>query len=192
MIVLNAAAGNVLPLDVDTKESLIINVDTSYFHGLSPEEVEEIVFSQEETKGKIIYCNFDIFEFMERTKILFDRVAIYRFLEHVRYNEVSYFLYLVGKVMKRDAIVDVIVPDYKDLAEMILDDDPFSPSFEKDNIYLTTELLAQPDDPHASIWTVDRLHYFFEIENIFEPISCEEKFFLDSRDIYIRFLAKRK
>jgi len=88
---------------------------------------------------------------------------------------------------------DVIVPNYEVLAAMIRDEDVNSSNFERNNILLTTELLNQPSDPHASIWSPQRAKYFWEFENrfkIYSDLVCPN-FKYDGRDIYLRFHVKR-
>jgi hypothetical protein len=201
MKILNIAAGKMKPLyfpgDEKTQGShRIVNVDTSYFAHVSPSIVESEIEERIPliVNGREWYCNCDIFEFMDRIKITFDRVVIYRFLEHVTFTQVNYFIYLISTVLKEGGIVDIIVPNYITLAEMISTEDiEADPYFEASNILLTTELLNEPSCPHASIWTPKRAKYFFELEGRF-TVSNDEiypQFSFDGRDIYLRFLARR-
>ena len=137
----------------------------------------------------------DVFGFMERCRGLFDQVAIYRFLEHVTFTNVEYFIYLVSTVIKPGGLVDVIVPDYRILAKLILAEEenlqkPHK-NFAAHNIKLTTELLNEPSCPHASIWTQARMKYFWELEERFKVISQESAFDFDGRDIYLRSVIER-
>ena len=194
MRILNIAAGkfNPLPLD-DTDNKLvpqfILNVDTSYFDHPDPAAVESHIRSWEENKDRLtVYknMNMDVFEFMERTSLKFDRIVIYRFLEHVTFTQVEYFIYLVSTVLRKGGVVDVIVPNYIQLAEMILNDNPYRSMFPEKNILLTTELLNEPTCPHASIWTPDRMKYFWELEQRFRHRVSWPAFKFDGRDIYLR------
>jgi hypothetical protein len=117
-------------------------------------------------------------------------VVIYRFLEHVSFTQVNYFLYLVSTVLKKDGLVDIIVPNYVLLAQKILNE-KIDENFESHNILLTTELLNEPSCPHASIWTPDRVRYFVELEGRFKVETLSAAYSFDGRDIYIRFLARR-
>jgi len=105
--------------------------------------------------------------------------------------DVPYFIYLISTVTMVDSYVDVIVPDYKKLAEMILVDNPKSPDFEARNILLSTELLNEPDCPHASIWTTERLVHFWELEQRFTTVKIYDPFQFDGRNIYLRAIFKR-
>jgi hypothetical protein len=146
---------------------------------------------QSESSSKIININADVFEFLERTVMTFDRVTIYRFLEHVSFTQVLYFIYLVSTVTTSGSVVDIIVPNYTTLANMILKEDVYNKSFEAQNILLTTELLNEPSCPHASIWTPERANYFWELEERFVVEEIESNFNFDGRDIYLRFKARR-
>ena len=201
MLVLNIAAGKFAPLPLDAKENImmpkfVLNVDTSYFTDASAQSAEaEIRYWHEDPDRVTAYknLNMDVFEFMERTSIVFDRVVIYRFLEHVTFTQVEYFIYLVSTVLHKKGMVDVIVPNYTQLAEMILNDHNKigSAAFEPHNITLTTELLNEPSCPHASIWTPDRMKYFWELECRFKHKVSWPAFKFDGRDIYLRSLIER-
>jgi len=190
--VLNIAAGKFKPLGMDAgTPTFLVNLDTMYYSHTIPDQIELERRQWAETVDKTFYCNKDAFEFMERTQIYFDEICIYRFLEHVSFTQVQYFIYLLSTITEKGAIVDVIVPNYKTLADMLWNDDPFSSNFEADNILLTTELLNEPSCPHASIWTAKRAEYFFQLENRFKLTHVNEKFEFDGRDIYLRFQAVR-
>lgn len=201
--ILNIAAGKQKPLELHkffpNEAKTILNIDTSYFtNNMNAEELES--FLNKRQTGYLtsteVYFNYDIFEYMERTTMIFDHVVLYRFLEHVSFTQVNYFIYLVSTIIKKGGVVDIIVPDYSILANMILKEHPFSSreNFEASNILLTTELLNEPSCPHASIWTDLRAKYFWELEGRFE-IKAEDiyrRFEFDGRNIYLRFLARRK
>ena len=190
--ILNIAAGKFMPLELNqSKHYHVINLDTMYFQANSPEKAEENLFKTKRVENTIDYCNSDAYEFMERTKLLFDRVCIYRFLEHVPMDKVLYFIYLVSCVTKTGAEVDVIVPNYWELARMLLEDDPYRANFDKKNVILTTELLNEPSCPHALIWTEPRARYFWELEDRFKVKVIFPRYKYDGRDIYLRFKATR-
>jgi len=203
MNILNIAAGKQKPLGIPSSSSFadrvgrhIVNVDTSYLGADFAGDVAKTIKEKRLSLGDVYewYCCHDIFDFMERTTIMFDQVVIYRFLEHVSFTQVNYFIYLVSTVIKKGGIVDIIVPNYNKLAYMLLDDDPYSDkNFEATNILLTTELLNEPSSPHASIWSPLRALYFWELEGRFEVPEEHIKptFKFDGRDIYLRFFAKR-
>lgn len=198
MRILNIAAGKQQPLLNDTGQTRsIVNVDKSYYGGIRPEDIESIVESWERSElnkntNVNYYLKSDVFEFMERTRLKFDIVCVYRFLEHVPFDQVLYFIYLLSTVTKKGGIVDVIVPNYSFLATMLLNERVEDNFFEENNILLTTEMLNDPSNPHASIWTIARVYKFFELEKRFEIDYLVDRFNLDGRDVYIRFQAKRK
>ena len=196
MLILNLAAGKLKPI-LEDKESgphLLVNLDTSYYSYMDPEMIEDTITLWNQNGSKIdmeLYCNEDAFTFMERTRAVFDRICLYRFLEHVPFEKVPYFIYLLSTITKKRDLVDVIVPNYHTLAEMLYQEDVKEPGFEKRNILLTTELLNEPSCPHASIWTIDRAQYFMELEGRFKITVAEPNYEFDGRDIYLRFIAKR-
>jgi predicted SAM-dependent methyltransferase len=190
--VLNVCGGNIEPLRdmVNEKKGYAfrtLNVDKCYFFETTPEAVEEYYRT---TPGvfdnRNFYLNHDIFNFLERTNIKFDAVAIYRYLEHVSFTQILYFIYLISRVVKKDGIVDIIVPDYTKLAEMILNESIDDKKYEANNIVLTTELLNEPSNPHASIWTGPRLKYYWELEGRFKGEQLFTSYKFDDRNIYLR------
>lgn len=204
MKTLNIAAGKFNRLEwedklVFPKPELEVLLDNNYYknESNSPEYVEQFIKSWNVerfnlAKKQTIELNEDAFTFMEKTSNIFDHVCIYRFLEHVSFTQVLYFIYLVSTVTRVGSYVDIIVPNYEILSKIILNEN-FDNNFEKNNILITTELLNEPSCPHASIWTPKRAIYFWELEGRFrvyhDNISTPYKF--DGRNIYLRFLAKR-
>ncbi len=203
MKILNIAGGKQRPLPLVSDNVLMpkytVNVDTSYFSDEKAHDVERNIKLWSNDMDRVTqdsYLNMDVFEYMERTTIQFDRVTIYRFLEHVSFTQLGYFIYLVSTVMRKGGEVDIIVPNYTTLAKLLLDesenmDSIPDPTYEAHNILLTTELLNEPSCPHASIWTVFRAVYYWQLEKRFMVKILDENFDFDGRDIYLRFSAKR-
>jgi len=199
MDILNIAAGKMPVLaDMATRfkqGKFQVNLDLNYYNKTEISQVEWNYQHRSHNlqSDMVYYCNEDVFKFLERTVMNFDVIAIYRFLEHVSFTQILYFIYLVSTAVRIDGIVDVIVPNYHSLAEMLLDDTTDSPEFEERNILLTTELLNEPSNPHASIWTPQRASYFWEFEGRFtvDEKTIDPHFVYDGRNIYLRFQAKR-
>ncbi len=187
--ILNIASGKLYPLDLP-ETYFLINNDIMHYYHTTPDIIEEEWLDWIETLNKTYYCKTDIYEFMERTKIIFDKVCIYRFLEHVPMDKIIYFIYLISTITVKGSKIDIIVPNYKKLAEMLLNE-KIDDTFNNNNILLTTELLNQPPDPHTSIWTVDRAYHFWEMEGRFKIENIESNYEFDGRDIYLRFWAER-
>jgi len=197
MLILNIAAGKLKPILKDVEELAsyaLVNLDTSYYRSTAPELIETDLskwYSDGDRCNVKYYCNKDAFEFMERTTIQFDRICLYRFLEHIPFDRIMYFIYLLSTVIRKGGLIDIIVPNYRILAQMLLDEKVNHPDFEKNNILLTTELVNEPGCPHASIWTADRAIHFFQMEGRFVIKEIDQNYSFDGRNIYLRFKAKR-
>lgn len=193
--ILNIGAGRVDPLILPKMESyFLVNLDIMYDEYFKRQTVE-YKHKIWETCGSPLretcLCNESWEEFLSKYRLTFDRIVLYRFLEHIRMTEVLFFIYSMSTVLKVGGYVEVIVPNYEELARRILQEDPEKMvGFEGVNILNTTELLNEPEDPHASIWTPKRAKYFFELEGRFE-VGIVEMCKFDGRDIYMWFLAKR-
>lgn len=196
--ILNICGGKIPPIDHNKmkENKFLLNVDLSYFTNYNEENIHNI---REEHKS-ILDADYgyfsanlkhDIYDFLERYDLTFDVVTIYRFLEHVPKDKVLYFIYLLSTITKKDSIIDVIVPDYKILAERILKEEVFSSRFEAEDIVTTYELLNEPSSPHMSIWTVPRLLHFFSLEGRFAVETFKTNYEFDGRNLYIRALIRR-
>jgi hypothetical protein len=197
MDILNIAAGKMpylKDMDYDKEGNFVVNLDLNYYNNAPLAGVETSYINRPEgPNGDIYYCNEDVFKFLERTIMNFDLITIYRFLEHVSFTQVLYFIYLVSTAVRIGGLVDVIVPNYQTLGNLLYQDNVDDPKFEEKNILLTTELLNEPSNPHASIWTPPRAPYFWEYEGRFivRESSIDPHFVYDGRNIYIRFQAER-
>jgi hypothetical protein len=190
MIILNLAGGKLAPLDIE-RGSMIVNVDKCYFDYITPDQFDNLYLAKAISTTPL-YINHDVYDFMERTIAKFDRIAVYRFLEHVSKSNVQYFIYLLANCTKVGGEVDIIVPDAQLLARKLLDEDVDSPTWESDDLLITYELVADQPSPHLSIWTSDRLIKLFEREGNFKTKSVDRYFEFDGRNIYIRYKAIRE
>jgi hypothetical protein len=186
-----------------------INVDASYFcKSIEDEEktIKKFEDDIDEAEKDIlagvsypmadspppVYINYDIYKFMEKTRKQYDIIFLNRILEHVPMDKVLYFIYLLSTVTSPNhSLLSIVVPDYKVLAKRLLNEQVYEKGFIQENILLTTEMLNEPNDPHASIWTIDRLKYFFEFEKRFCVRYIKESFEYDKRDIYLHALVER-
>lgn len=194
--ILNIGAGKIDPPFLPSLDSyFLVNLDIAYENERCTRTsvIEEIHKDWELNpySKNTLFSNKSWVHFFPSYRVRFDKVILYRFLEHIRMTQVLFFIYLMSTVVKVGGTVDVIVPNYEDLANRILEEDPGRYEFESHNILTTTELLNEPEDPHASIWTPKRAKYFFELEKRFEIENLIEKFEFDGRNIYMWFQVRR-
>lgn len=192
-IILNIASGRqpiITDENYDISESVfILNMDITYDYYLD-ENIDLFYMKQPFDQSVEIFSNNDVFEFLDHTLIPFNRVCIYRFLEHISPNQVLYFIYQVSRVLETGGIVDVIVPNYKYLGQLLVNETLDDIKDEAKNIYLTTELLNESSDPHCSIWTEDRINYYWTLEKRFKINNINPNYIFDGRP-YIRALIER-
>ena len=98
MKILNIAAGKFLPLlEVDKMKDpyLLVNLDTMYYQVDEPAIIEKKFHTWTGQQPKKFHCNVDAFEFMERTRLSFDRVVYIDFLNmfHFQILCILYILY---------------------------------------------------------------------------------------------------
>lgn len=201
LYVLNIAAGKMDPIlsDEDIQKSLfIIHLDRNYLNPWTCRDLE-LEFAEWSRKlskvdDKAYRCNHDIFDFLEKTIMTFDLITIYRFMEHVPLSKLLYFIYILSSVTNPGCKVDCIVPNVELLARRIINEKVFDQSFPSEDIITTTELVNEPYDPHASLWTPLRAKYYFELEKRFEVPTNQivTPYEFDGRNIYMRFTAIRK
>lgn len=194
--ILNIGAGKIKPLWLDRLETyFLVNLDPIYSSpgSLNSGEIEEkhCFWNHNKLQTEEVFCRDSWENFLSKYLYYFDKIIIYRFLEHISMVKVPFFIYLLSSCLNVGDPVDVIVPNYEKLANRILEEDPFSSSFEAENILTTTELLNEPYDPHASIWTPKRAKYFFELEGRFEVKGVLEEYEFEGRDIYMWFYAEK-
>jgi len=194
--ILNICGGKILPdINKELDSYFLLNVDQNYFSDDKILDIRSEHFDFIDNIGKeynyVSYINHDIYDFLERYDIPFNKIIIYRFLEHVPKSKVLYFIYLLSTLTKLGAVLDVIVPDYKKLAKRILKENPYDSNFEAEDIITTYELLNDQTNPHLSLWTKERLYYFFELESRFKVKSVKENYKFDGRDIYLRATVER-
>jgi len=205
--ILNVGAGKELPLNLPSEPYMLVNIDSGYYAGtISFSELLDFHKNYSEDSayissftGKYLmppkHIEFavkeDIFRFMEQYQLKFDRIVMYRFLEHVKRTSVLYFIYLMATSLKSGGFIDCIVPNYEALAERISKEEVYGINFEAEDIITTYELLNEPESPHCSIWTPHRIRKFFELEKRFSVVKVDPTFSFDGRDIYLRAIIGR-
>jgi hypothetical protein len=202
--ILNIGAGKEEPLDLPAKPYMLVNIDSGYYEEpISLSEIFGCHRRKEYLKEPSMpmspsipsYVEFmvkeDVFRFMEKYPLRFDRIVMYRFLEHVERSNVLYFIYLLATSVKIGGFIDCIVPNYEALAGRILKEDPYDINFEAEDIITTYELLNEPESPHCSVWTPARIRKFFQLEKRFSVLKIDPAFSFDGRDIYLRAVIGR-
>jgi predicted SAM-dependent methyltransferase len=190
MKILNLAGGKLPPISLPPKFKLL-NLDKSYFSEVTPIAIEDWMKYSEYQRNEEYFLNYDAFEFLERTTLKFDIICIYRFLEHISKINVLYFIYLLSNCLQVGGVIDVIVPDAKKLAKMIIEEDVNAPDWESKDLLITYEMVADQPSPHLSLWTKDRLIKLFAMEGNFEATEVTEDFSFDGRNIYVRYEGKK-
>jgi len=193
--ILNIGAGKLRPLFIEniTESYFLVQLDQMYQYHDTMNTVEmlyEAWCSNDKKDNVVVKVNEDVFNFLGNYGFQFDHIASYRFLEHVAKPDVQGFLYLLSTALKIGGTVDIIVPNYKILADMLLneklDEDTKHADWERHDTQLTYELLNEPSMPHASIWTPQRIEYFFQLEERFKVENIVECFEFDGRSCYLR------
>lgn len=194
---LNIAAGKIYPIGFDVdNDNFLVQLDKMYW---AVNEIRHIEMGHErwlkKFEGEINHCDEDAFDFLANYKYQFDNISCYRFLEHVTKTDIQGFIYLLSTALKIGGTLDIIVPNYETLADMILNEnlskDVNHADWERHDTILTYELLNEPSMPHASIWTPNRIKYFFGLEERFEIKLMDPNYVFDGRDIYIRAIFER-
>jgi len=173
----------------------MVNLDKSYFTGISPDVSEKIhskwLSNKLKDETKIVGVKCDIFEFLERYKYKFDVITMFRFFEHIPREKLLYFIYLISTSIEVGGMVDVIAPDYQLLAQQILNEDPYEKDFDKHDIIISTEMFNEVSDPHQNITTPKRIEKLFEYEGRFKVEELFKPYLFDGRKIYFRSLIRR-
>jgi hypothetical protein len=195
--ILNIGAGKIKPLNLEPKNKYtILNLDFGYptEKCTLPQSLKDIESRMHQYYNNDIaefYSNWDMWYFLKEYSGTFDRVCMYRVLEHIPFDKVEYFIYMLSIVMSKGSHVDIIVPDMEKLAKLVLTLDPDLKRFRSDYILATTEIVNEPNDPHTSIWTPKILKYIWELEGRFKVISILEDYDFDNRNIYMRARVER-
>jgi hypothetical protein len=195
--ILNLGAGKMeIPLGMS---EFRVHVDRCYenlpekIHNLESICIYQDMVEKKKVKAnRILYYAGDIFEFLEKYPKKFDEIELYRVLEHIPRDKVLYFIYLMADILKDHGIIEVVCPDYKKLAQMILNDLPTDATkYEQQEIVLYTELFNEPNDPHCFITTHERLERVFTLENRFKILDGDQPVSFENRTIYFQMKFQR-
>lgn len=146
---------------------------------------------------KTIFMKKDVFEFLEKWyENKFDRILSYRFFEHVSYKDLPYLIYLIYTVSKPKAIMDIIVPDFKEIFKRfeIFDNNDLTINkklYEKYMIQFHTEIFNETNDPHQSLWTDNIADHFLTLENYWKIVDIAHNVELDRRNWYMQIICER-
>jgi len=215
---LNLGAGRSKPLELPTdKPYFLMNVDRMYkamssfkddvgynslvgairaWHKFVNERSESF---NSETPPWIHYVGEDIPTFLDTYLEQFQNITIYRYLEHIPWTKLGYFIYQVSQLVEQSGIVDIIVPNFVTLGERLksLEEDLESGEcldsqwLENELIILNSEFVNEPFDPHQCMTSPQILHRAFTTEGRFKLVKSWPQFNYDGRDIYMRMIFKR-
>lgn len=194
--ILNIAGGKISPLDLPSPPYFLLNLDTMYFqndwNNVFEEDHEKWKTLAQSPKPIITYVNMDAYEFLEKYRVKFNRIVVYRFMEHIPLDRLLYFIYLLSTAVEIGGYIDVIVPNIEILAKKILTEKDIDVgAFPAHDILVTTEVVNESSSPHLSLWSPLRATYYFELEGRFVVENIVTPFEFDGRDIYMRFQARR-
>jgi len=190
---LNIAGGKIIPSEMqdNSGSTFSIMLDTMYEVYEKSINSWDLLERYKHNEMGLYFSGECVYDFLDDNLIPFDKIYCHRFLEHVPFDKVSFFIYQVSTNLKMGGEFDIIVPDYTVLAERLLNESVGAEGWDAENIILTTEIVNEPGCPHASLWTEERLKYLLELEGRFAIKDLEKNYLYDGRDIYIRAIFKR-
>ena len=153
-----------LPEEIARENYAVTNIDPAYVRGmdrLDSQTAEE-------------YVDLSIQEFVTscNPEVKYDAMVSYRFLEHVELTNMFYVLHLIGQVLNSGALCYVVVPDYIALARLLIEmekeENEDITSFVNKLLICNYEIVASPEDPHASIWTPKLAKVYLESEGYYK------------------------
>lgn len=189
-LILNLGCGKNVPMDLPEKFDLI-NIDSSMYRVHSEEEIFKKILEENDV-NQIFFFNDDAPSFLEQCPIKFDKIVMYRFLEHISRKNLLYFIYILAGALKENGEMDIIVPDHQKLAKKLAEETEQDMEDINHDITITTEFLNEPSDPHGSLWSPLRAKYYLELENRFDVTRIYRNFEYDGRNTHIRIIAKRR
>jgi len=160
---LNIAAGKIYPIEFeDDEKNLLVQLDKMYWSINPPDAIEQ---NHEKWLKKLPFQN-----------ITHTNVDAFEFLGNYKYqfDNISCYRFLADIILNENITEGMYHADW-----------------ERHDTLLTYELLNEPSMPHASIWTPQRLKYFFGLEERFKVLELNPDYVFDGRDIYIRAILKR-
>ena len=136
----------------------------------------------------------DVFNFLEEYPNRdFDRIHSRRFFEHLTESEISYLIYLLYEVSKKETLLDIIVPDFDKVSNVVKSLDPNNMSvieFNKNMVSVITEIYNTENDPHKSIWNEQLGRYYIELESYWKVVDINKNINISNRDWYLHFRAE--
>ena len=115
--ILNLGSGKILPLglpEVSIKPDdafFLVNLDSGYYPTITEAKDVQLKFEKwaQDPIQTLLYVNENAFTFMEKYPFTFDKIVIYRFLEHVPRRDILYFIYLMSTMLGKGGVMDCIV-----------------------------------------------------------------------------------
>jgi len=204
MNILEIGAGKSSLKDKLYKDNLYIKIDIGYKISLSENDQIDVI-SEAMTKNEngLLICNMNLYDFMDSFPFRFDKIIGNRIFEHQEYvgNEsVGRLLEACNKLLEDDGTLEIIVPNAKKLAQMVLDfenlplDDCSLQYAEIANnaLVINTEFTNGKFDPHASIWSPALAKYMIESEGIWHIKSITDIDNYAGRSIYMKIIATKE
>ena len=145
---------------------------------------------------KQVLCYSDIFDFVERYPYKFDYIYAERIFEHMEYvgGDIGRLLEGINRISEDDAELEIVVPNGRKLARMLLDyDSPVSTRIESDNhkLIINTEFCNVKADPHGSVWTHQLAKEYINSEGTWRLDTVSDLDNFMGRDIYMKLICKK-
>lgn len=187
-ITVELGAGKIDPTFIEkihkNPNHIYIVVDRCYEVSANIKSIEKEIHSRiglNCSNGIFIFCNEDIFSFMEKMSFKVDEIIANRILEHIPTKDLLYFLFLLHSSIKPEGKFSFIVPNHLYYAKEIIyldivinRDDIRAKEVYNKLLNITTEFCNEPSDPHMSIWTPEFAKFYLELEGYWKIEKCEE------------------
>lgn len=145
-----------------------------------------------------LFCNCDIFEFVDTFKYKFDMVIAERIFEHMEYvgGEIGRLLEALNILTKSNATLTLVVPNAINLANMLIDYEKAGEDFthtaaQNRKLIINSEFCNCRSDPHLSVWTPCLAKEYIESEGTWSVDHLSERYFMAGRNIYMKIVCRK-